>query len=187
MAEKIEFSHRSVLLDECIEGLDIKPDGIYLDGTAGGGGLVDSDKEAYGVSYNNISFITSEAKKEWVEPLTRLLTNVKSLWEIDPEAEDDGEQYILYGYYVGLLDIDMNDAELFTLFLMETGDESAVLSYNKQERKLTKRRRKAGTTAAAATLPRIFLREVLWAWERRARRESRTRQLWWSRTPYCQR
>jgi 16S rRNA (cytosine1402-N4)-methyltransferase len=38
MAEKIEFSHRSVLLDECIEGLDIKPDGIYLDGTAGGGG-----------------------------------------------------------------------------------------------------------------------------------------------------
>lgn len=35
---KIEFSHRSVLLDECMEGLDIKPDGIYVDGTAGGGG-----------------------------------------------------------------------------------------------------------------------------------------------------
>lgn len=38
MAEKINFSHRSVLLDECIESLDIKPDGIYVDGTAGGGG-----------------------------------------------------------------------------------------------------------------------------------------------------
>ena len=36
--EKINFSHRSVLLDECIEALDIKPDGIYVDGTAGGGG-----------------------------------------------------------------------------------------------------------------------------------------------------
>ena len=35
---KIEFSHRSVLLDECIEGLDIKADGVYVDGTAGGGG-----------------------------------------------------------------------------------------------------------------------------------------------------
>ena len=35
---KIEFSHRSVLLDECIDGLDIKPDGIYVDGTAGGAG-----------------------------------------------------------------------------------------------------------------------------------------------------
>ena len=32
------FSHRSVLLDECIEALAIKPEGIYIDGTAGGGG-----------------------------------------------------------------------------------------------------------------------------------------------------
>ena len=38
MEESINFSHRSVLLDECIEALDIKPDGIYIDGTAGGGG-----------------------------------------------------------------------------------------------------------------------------------------------------
>ena len=35
---KIEFSHRPVLLDECLEGLNIKPDGIYVDGTAGGAG-----------------------------------------------------------------------------------------------------------------------------------------------------
>ena len=35
--KKIEFSHRSVLLDECIEGLAINPDGVYVDGTAGGG------------------------------------------------------------------------------------------------------------------------------------------------------
>ena len=34
----IQFSHRSVLLDECIEGLAIKENGIYVDGTAGGGG-----------------------------------------------------------------------------------------------------------------------------------------------------
>lgn len=34
----IEFSHRSVLLNECIEALAIRPDGIYVDGTAGGGG-----------------------------------------------------------------------------------------------------------------------------------------------------
>lgn len=40
MAEKdhIEFSHYSVLLNECMDGLDIKPDGIYVDGTAGGAG-----------------------------------------------------------------------------------------------------------------------------------------------------
>ena len=34
----MEFKHTSVLFDECMEGLDIKPDGIYVDGTMGGGG-----------------------------------------------------------------------------------------------------------------------------------------------------
>ena len=34
----MEFKHKSVLLDETIEGLNIKPDGIYVDGTLGGGG-----------------------------------------------------------------------------------------------------------------------------------------------------
>lgn len=34
----MEFNHLSVLLNECIEGLDIKPDGIYVDGTLGGAG-----------------------------------------------------------------------------------------------------------------------------------------------------
>ena len=33
-----EFHHVSVLLDECIEGLNIKPEGIYVDGTLGGAG-----------------------------------------------------------------------------------------------------------------------------------------------------
>lgn len=34
----MEFKHVSVLLDECIEGLNIKPDGIYVDCTLGGAG-----------------------------------------------------------------------------------------------------------------------------------------------------
>lgn len=34
----MEFSHYSVLLSETVEGLNIKPDGIYVDGTLGGGG-----------------------------------------------------------------------------------------------------------------------------------------------------
>lgn len=33
-----EFHHVSVLLDECIQGLNIRPDGIYVDGTLGGAG-----------------------------------------------------------------------------------------------------------------------------------------------------
>ena len=34
----VEFSHLSVMPNECIEGLNIKPDGVYVDATTGGGG-----------------------------------------------------------------------------------------------------------------------------------------------------
>lgn len=34
----MDFIHKSVLLEECIQGLAIRPDGIYLDGTLGGAG-----------------------------------------------------------------------------------------------------------------------------------------------------
>ena len=34
----MEFSHKSVLLEECIQALNIRPEGIYLDGTLGGAG-----------------------------------------------------------------------------------------------------------------------------------------------------
>ena len=36
--ENIEFVHRSVLYNECLDSLCIKPGGIYVDGTAGGAG-----------------------------------------------------------------------------------------------------------------------------------------------------
>ncbi len=34
----MEFTHIPVMLEQCLEGLDIKPDGIYIDGTCGGAG-----------------------------------------------------------------------------------------------------------------------------------------------------
>ena len=68
--EKIEFSHKPVLLNECIEGLNIKPDGIYIDGTLGGAGHsskiieqlsekglligIDRDKEALKAAQNKL-------------------------------------------------------------------------------------------------------------------------------------
>ena len=38
MAEDINFKHFSVLLNETVDGLRVKPDGIYVDGTLGGAG-----------------------------------------------------------------------------------------------------------------------------------------------------
>ena len=34
----MEYTHKSVLLDECIDGLNIRPDGVYVDGTLGRAG-----------------------------------------------------------------------------------------------------------------------------------------------------
>jgi len=74
----MEFSHKSVLLDECIDGLNIKSDGIYIDGTLGGGGHsseilkklnvkgmligIDQDQEAIKVAGKRLSDIESKAK-----------------------------------------------------------------------------------------------------------------------------
>ncbi|MBQ2735554.1 MAG: 16S rRNA (cytosine(1402)-N(4))-methyltransferase RsmH [Clostridia bacterium] len=38
MAESVHFSHKSVLLEECMTALAIRPSGVYVDGTAGGAG-----------------------------------------------------------------------------------------------------------------------------------------------------
>lgn len=66
----MEFKHISVLLSETIESLDIKPDGIYVDGTAGGAGhsreialrlqsgrlfAIDRDPEAVAVAISRLS------------------------------------------------------------------------------------------------------------------------------------
>lgn len=80
----MEFKHVSVLLDECINGLNIRKDGIYVDGTMGGAGHsseivknlkkegtligVDQDTNALDASkkrleaYNNVKYIHSNFK-----------------------------------------------------------------------------------------------------------------------------
>ena len=74
----MEFKHEPIMLNECIENLNIKPDGIYVDGTIGGAGHsskiverlnsgkligIDRDKEALEASkkrlenYSNVIYI----------------------------------------------------------------------------------------------------------------------------------
>jgi 16S rRNA (cytosine1402-N4)-methyltransferase len=70
----MEFKHIPVMLDECLNGLNIKSDGIYFDGTLGGAGhsseilkrlktgllvAVDKDDEALAVSTERLSKISS--------------------------------------------------------------------------------------------------------------------------------
>lgn len=67
----MEFVHKSVLLNECIDNLNIKPDGIYVDGTMGGAGhsgciaaklenggrliAIDQDEDAIAVGMDRLS------------------------------------------------------------------------------------------------------------------------------------
>ena len=75
----MEFKHIPVMLEECISGLNIKPDGIYVDGTLGGAGHssyivqklnenglligIDRDQEALNsakqklINYNNVKYV----------------------------------------------------------------------------------------------------------------------------------
>lgn len=74
MVNNMEFKHIPVLLNETIQGLNIKPDGIYVDGTLGRGGhssevlkrltsghlyCFDQDKQAIDESYDRLKAISS--------------------------------------------------------------------------------------------------------------------------------
>ena len=74
----LNFSHKSVMLREVLDALDVKPDGIYLDCTLGGGGHakaiakqldgrgmivgLDQDEDAIDAATKNLSGLTCEIK-----------------------------------------------------------------------------------------------------------------------------
>ena len=73
----MKFEHTSVLLEETIDGLNIKPDGIYVDGTVGAGGhskeilkrltsgkliCIDQDDEALNVAKENLKEYLGKVK-----------------------------------------------------------------------------------------------------------------------------
>lgn len=86
-------SHRPVLLDECIQGLQIKPHGIYLDGTLGRGGhsgeiakrlttgrliCVDRDQAALDSAETNL--------KPWLSRITLVHSNFCDIYSILKEC-----------------------------------------------------------------------------------------------------
>ncbi len=81
----MEFKHTSVLLEETIEALDIKPDGIYVDCTLGGGGhsfeiakrLVDGGR-LIGIDRDSEAI---EAASKRLEPYKDRVTIIKDTYE----------------------------------------------------------------------------------------------------------
>lgn len=76
----IEFKHEPIMLRECIENLEIKPDGVYVDGTIGGAGH--SIEIAKGLSKDGL-LIGIDRDKEALEASRKRLKdfqNVKYVW-----------------------------------------------------------------------------------------------------------
>ena len=80
--DKMQFCHYSVLLQETIDALWIKPDGIYLDGTLGGGGHAYqvckrlTEGHLYGIDQDEAAILAAgERLKEFGDKVTILRDN----------------------------------------------------------------------------------------------------------------
>ncbi len=114
---EIKFSHVSVLLPECIEGLDIKPDGIYVDGTTGGGGhsleiakrlgeggrliCIDRDKDALEAAGKRLA--------EYADKITFVHSNYSELGSVLDELEIDAIDGVLLDLGVSSYQLDTAD------------------------------------------------------------------------------
>lgn len=97
----MEYTHKSVLLDECIEGLAIRPEGTYVDGTLGRAGH--SREIARRLTTGRLVCIDRdmaaiEAAKErlalWMDRVTLVHGNFADLGELlDRAGVDPGGRY----------------------------------------------------------------------------------------------
>ena len=85
----MEFQHKSVLLKEAVEGLNIKPDGIYLDGTLGGAGHSSeivkrlTTGRLIGVDRDTVALAAAEKRlAPWMDRVTLVHSNFKEIHQI---------------------------------------------------------------------------------------------------------
>ncbi|MBE6926979.1 MAG: 16S rRNA (cytosine(1402)-N(4))-methyltransferase RsmH [Ruminococcaceae bacterium] len=99
----MEFSHKSVLLDECIEALNIRPNGIYLDGTLGGAGhsyeiakRLDSGR-LIGVDRDEVALMAASQRLEpFAERVTMVHSNFSEIHSILDELRLEGIDGMLF-------------------------------------------------------------------------------------------
>lgn len=112
----MSFSHKSVLLEETIEGLDIKPDGIYVDGTLGGGGhsyeiakKLSEKGHLYGIDQDEAAIeAAGERLKEYKDRVTIIRDNYEN-------AVSDLKQSGVTGVDGIILDLGVSSYQLDTI------------------------------------------------------------------------
>lgn len=109
----MEFAHTSVLLNETIEGLKIKPDGIYFDGTLGGGGHSAEiakrlgQGRLIGIDQDDEAILAAAKRLEpWKEKVTLVRDNYGNLPEIARRLKVEGADGILLDLGVSSYQLD---------------------------------------------------------------------------------
>ena len=126
-AEDQRYGHRPVLLDECLEALNIRPDGIYIDGTLGRAGhsleiarrlttgrLISIDRDETAIA------AAEERLKDYMDHVTLVHSNFDRVDEILRELDISGVDGMLFDLGVSSPQLDeaqrgfsyMNDAPL---------------------------------------------------------------------------
>lgn len=126
-AEDQRYGHRPVLLDECLEALNIRPDGIYIDGTLGRAGhsleiarrlttgrLISIDRDETAIE------AAKERLKDYMDRVTLVHSNFDRVGEILEELHIHGVDGMLFDLGVSSPQLDeaqrgfsyMNDAPL---------------------------------------------------------------------------
>jgi len=121
----MEFHHISVLFQECMDGLKIKEDGIYVDGTMGGGGhslgicqhlttgkliAIDQDLNAHEAA--------KECLKDHLGKVTFVHDNFSNIKSILEELEIDGVDGILLD--IGVSSHQLDEAERGFSYMQES-------------------------------------------------------------------
>ena len=122
----MEFKHVPIMLNECIEGLAVKENGIYLDGTLGGGGhskeivkrlvsgkliATDLDTEAISAARENL--------KDYSDKFFPVNSNFKDFKQVAEELGIDGFDGILLDLGVSSYQLD-NRERGFSYMASET-------------------------------------------------------------------
>ncbi len=109
----MEFNHYSVMLNETIESLNIKPDGIYVDGTLGGGGHSFeiakrlTTGHLYGIDQDEAAIeAASERLKDYKENFTAIRANYKDAVSILKEKGIGGVDGIVLDLGVSSYQLD---------------------------------------------------------------------------------
>ena len=99
----MEYTHKPVLLDECIEGLNIRPDGVYVDGTLGRAGhsreiakrlttgrliCIDRDMAAIEAAQSRLA--------DWMDKVTLIHSNFSEVGQVLEEAGVSGVDGMLF-------------------------------------------------------------------------------------------